>query len=102
MTSSDPYGGSGGGSGNYGAGGGGGYQTRRPNPYAQQDDNPNRYEMTSVNTSNNYSDANNSFGAAAGGGVDMNGFWNEVRFSSFLPIPPRSSVRLHLVIGLNR
>lgn len=41
--------------------------------------------MTSVNTSNNYSNVNNSFGAAAGGAVDMNGFWNEVRFSPFLP-----------------
>lgn len=41
--------------------------------------------MTSVNTSNNYSNASNSFGAAAGGGVDMSGFWNEVRFSAFLP-----------------
>ena len=41
--------------------------------------------MTSVNTSNNYSSANNSFGAAAGGGVDMSGFWNEVRFNPFLP-----------------
>jgi len=70
----DSYGESGGGSDNYGAaGGGGGYQSRRPNPYAQQDDNPNRYEMTTVNTSNANSDT-----VAAGGGGDMNAFWNEV------------------------
>lgn len=82
VPTSDPYGGPGGGSdNNYGASGGG-YQSRRPNPYAQQDDNPNRYEMTSVNTSNNYSSANSGSGAA-GGGLDMNGFWNEVRFNLF-------------------
>ena len=44
--------------------------------------------MTKVNTNNNYSNSNvnNSFGAAAGGGLDMNAFWNEVRFSPLLPI----------------
>lgn len=47
--------------------------------------------MTSVNTNNNYSNVNSSFGAAAGGGVDMNTFWNEVRFSPFLPSITRSN-----------
>lgn len=53
--------------------------------------------MTSVNTSNNYSNVNSSYGAAAGGGLDMNAFWNEVRFSSLLPsIAP---LKLTVVFG---
>lgn len=96
LPTSDPYGA---GNNNYGASEGAGYQSRKPNPYAQQDDNPNRYEMTSVNTSNNYGNTNSGFGTAAGGGVDMNAFWNEVRFNPFFQISPRSNSHLYSMVG---
>jgi len=73
----DSYGGYGGSGGASDAGGG--YQSRPPNPYARQDDNnTNRYEMTAVNTSSDPINGNSGYGAATGGGVDMNAFWNEV------------------------
>ncbi|CAG8559338.1 3549_t:CDS:10 [Acaulospora colombiana] len=46
----------------------GGYQSRRPNPYAQQDDGGNQYEMS--NYSNNNYRSNNSYG---GGGAPAAG-----------------------------
>jgi len=54
------------------AGGGGDYQSRRPNPYAQQEDS-GRYEMS------NYAPANNGYAApTSGGATDMNSFYSEV------------------------
>lgn len=55
-----------------------------------------------MNTNNNYSNYSNSnvnsnFGAAAGGGVDMNAFWNEVRFSPLLP--STTPLKLTFVFG---
>ncbi|PVG02784.1 t-SNARE [Serendipita vermifera] len=60
-------------SGRYGDGG---YQSRRPNPYAQQDDGGNQYEMS--NYSNNNYRSNNSYGGGAPAAGDMSAFWSEV------------------------
>jgi len=49
-------------------GGGGGYQSRRPNPYAQQDD---RYEMADVHDSNVNLNSGNA-------GDDMSAFYSEI------------------------
>ncbi|KAJ7172590.1 syntaxin [Mycena filopes] len=68
-----------GGGGGYGggaaAGGGGGYQSRRPNPYAQQDDRA--YEMSDVN--NSAAQYNAPMGGGGGGGGDsMSAFYTEI------------------------
>ncbi|KAF7304800.1 Aspartate aminotransferase [Mycena kentingensis (nom. inval.)] len=66
------YGGSGYGGG--GGGGNGGYQSRRQNPYAQQDDRA--YEMSDVQSS-----AQQSYGApmnGTGGGDAMSSFYTEI------------------------
>lgn len=59
--------------------GDGGYQSRRPNPYAQQDDG-NRYEMSNYSNNN----PNNGYAPSGGGSTpaangDMSAFWAEVR-----------------------
>ncbi|KAG8863855.1 Plasma membrane t-SNARE, secretory vesicle fusion [Serendipita sp. 405] len=53
--------------------GDGGYSNRRPNPYAQQEDSGNRYEMSSYSNNNGYNSNN-----AGGGAGDMSAFWSEV------------------------
>lgn len=60
------------GGGNGGGGGGGGYQSRAPNPYAQQDDRS--YEMSDVKGS---STQLNDIPAPAGGD-SMSSFYTEV------------------------
>ncbi|KIM29072.1 hypothetical protein M408DRAFT_127739 [Serendipita vermifera MAFF 305830] len=54
--------------------GDGGYQARRTNPYAQQDDSGNRYEMNNMQGNNGYGASRNP--PAANG--DMGAFWAEV------------------------
>ncbi|KAG8847888.1 Plasma membrane t-SNARE, secretory vesicle fusion [Serendipita sp. 411] len=53
--------------------GDGGYSNRRPNPYAQQEDSGNRYEMSNYSNNNGYNSNN-----AGGGAGDMSAFWSEV------------------------
>lgn len=54
--------------------GGNGYQTRRPNPYAQQDDRS--YEMADVRDSRTHLTPATPSGT--GGGADMSAFYAEV------------------------
>jgi len=56
------------------ASGNGGYQTRRPNPYAQQDDRS--YEMNDVRESQTHLTPGG--GGGVGGGGDMTAFYSEI------------------------
>lgn len=69
-----------------GAAGAGGYQSRRTNPYAQQDDHS--YEMSDVKDSTTHLAPTQ----AAGGGDGMSAFYTEVRLLQ----NPHCSLRLNL------